>query len=249
MELSASLGVSGRNGSMGEPETAALQFLDRWYSRLSRAADKEGNGFTPAVFPVQGDDVEVLESPTQFYNTLCDEIRQSQQRVSLAALYIGDGALEQQLLSTLRDTLHRHSHPDTSAQGQKTFRLNILVDYARAIRGIRSDIADNSHSSSSPPQQCVDELGQASRIWWEIFGNNPSVLATNRPGNATQGRSSARISLFRHPKFDESRVLDKVPGVLRETVAVQHIKAYVIDNTVRAECPKYVLKALLVVFA
>lgn len=221
---------------MGDPQTPALHFLDRWYSRLCQAAEKN-NGLTPAVFPVHGDNVEVLESPSQFYDTLCDEIRQSQQRVSLAALYIGDGALEQQLLSTLRDTLQRHApRPDTSAkQEQQTFRLNLLVDYARAIRGIRSDVQDDSHSGgSNPPQHCIDELGQASRIWWNIFGDDHSLLATDLTDNdAMEKRPLARISLFRHPKFDESRLLDKVPGVFRETVAVQHIKAYVIDNTVR----------------
>lgn len=49
-------------------------------------------------FPIKGDGVEILGSPSQFYNALLQGVRDAQFRVVIASLYIGTGSLEQELI-------------------------------------------------------------------------------------------------------------------------------------------------------
>ena len=45
-------------------------------------------------FPIKGDSVEILETPSQFYNVLLQGVRNARSRVVIASLYIGTGTLE-----------------------------------------------------------------------------------------------------------------------------------------------------------
>jgi len=51
-------------------------------------------------FPIKGDSVEILETPSQFYNVLLQGVRNARSRVVIASLYIGTGTLEQELVGS-----------------------------------------------------------------------------------------------------------------------------------------------------
>lgn len=51
-------------------------------------------------FPIKGDSVEILETPSQFYNALLQGARNARSRVVFASLYIGTGSLEQELVGS-----------------------------------------------------------------------------------------------------------------------------------------------------
>jgi len=53
-------------------------------------------------FTVAAEDVSILHSPAEFYDTLLSAIQQAQQQVSLSSLYIGNGHMEHRLMDTLR---------------------------------------------------------------------------------------------------------------------------------------------------
>ncbi|KAL3959352.1 hypothetical protein ACCO45_007514 [Purpureocillium lilacinum] len=73
-------------------------------------------------FDVRGGDIRILRTPTDFYETLKDRIRNAKHRIFLSTLYIGKS--ERELIDTLRDALARN--PD--------LKLSILTD---ALRGTR----------------------------------------------------------------------------------------------------------------
>lgn len=72
---------------------------------------------------IQADQIEVLDGPKDFYETLKSNISKAKKRIFLATLYIGKS--ETELISTIRDTLLRNG-PD--------LKVSILTD---ALRGSR----------------------------------------------------------------------------------------------------------------
>lgn len=53
------------------------------------------------AIPVKGESIEVLETPSQFYDVLLQGVRNARSRVMIASLYIGTGTLEQELVGSL----------------------------------------------------------------------------------------------------------------------------------------------------
>jgi CDP-diacylglycerol--glycerol-3-phosphate 3-phosphatidyltransferase len=51
-------------------------------------------------FRVSGSQIQVLQSPTEFYETLKDKIRNAERRIFLSTLYIGKSEKELVRLST-----------------------------------------------------------------------------------------------------------------------------------------------------
>ncbi len=72
---------------------------------------------------IRADQIEVLEGPREFYETLKSKIRGTKRRIYLSTLYIGKS--EHELIATIRDALLHHG-PD--------LRVSILTD---ALRGTR----------------------------------------------------------------------------------------------------------------
>lgn len=58
-------------------------------------------------FPIKGDSVEILETPSQFYNVLLQGVRNARSRVVIASLYIGTGTLEQELIRSRENLICR----------------------------------------------------------------------------------------------------------------------------------------------
>ena len=105
------------------------EFLAEWLNATA------GEGISkPPIFPADGDNIEVLATPKQFFETLCDEISVSRSRISLAALYIGPGELERKMLSTIRSKVQEQLSLGTR------FDVSILVDHSRALRPLDSDV-------------------------------------------------------------------------------------------------------------
>ena len=77
-------------------------------------------------FPIKGDSVEILETPSQFYNVLLQGVRNARSRVVIASLYIGTGTLEQDLVGS-------PSHPSMLSQNHKIIRSNFFSISGRLI--------------------------------------------------------------------------------------------------------------------
>jgi CDP-diacylglycerol--glycerol-3-phosphate 3-phosphatidyltransferase len=79
-------------------------------------------------FHVPNENIEILSKPSEFYAALLDCTDKARERISLAALYVGTGELEQKLLLKLRQHCEQH----------RESRVRLLVDYNRGTRGARS---------------------------------------------------------------------------------------------------------------
>nr|CAB3264821.1 CDP-diacylglycerol--glycerol-3-phosphate 3-phosphatidyltransferase, mitochondrial-like [Phallusia mammillata] len=79
-------------------------------------------------YPVNGNDVVVLESPQCFYQALSDGILTAKKRVVMTALYWGTGQLEKSLVDKLMQTLKKKEEKDDKME------VEILIDYTRGSR-------------------------------------------------------------------------------------------------------------------
>ncbi|CAM9710843.1 unnamed protein product, partial [Heterosigma akashiwo] len=87
--------------------------------------------------------VDILKRPNEFFEQLRHGIASSQQQISLAALYMGTGELEQRLVKDLVQALE--IKPD--------LHVNILFDHSRGLRGkennsitVLEDLLRSQHS-------------------------------------------------------------------------------------------------------
>ena len=240
---------------MGERESTEDTFLetwqrasrDRWVSTPDHESTKLSSPELP-VFHMSGNNVEVLKYPNDFFTTLMSEIKSANHRISMSALYIGHGKREQKLLANIRHKLDEKTKSNVSS-----FEFNLVVDYNRALRPLPTSIQDSGGTAANTstsqgydfehiPTPVIEHLGQASVLWSHIYGEKiarkcQSGKRCNDSSHVTDKSSNSglrtRIGLFKHPKFLSHPFFEKIPGFFRETVAVQHIKAYVMDDTVR----------------
>ncbi|PVI02731.1 CDP-diacylglycerol-glycerol-3-phosphate 3-phosphatidyltransferase [Periconia macrospinosa] len=92
-------------------------------------------------FEVQSDQIEILRTPSEFYETLKDKISKAQSRIYLSTLYIGK--TEHELISTIR----------TALQQNPNLHVSFLTD---ALRGTRETPAASSASLLAP---LISEFG------------------------------------------------------------------------------------------
>ncbi|EPQ30237.1 uncharacterized protein PFL1_02353 [Pseudozyma flocculosa PF-1] len=74
------------------------------------------------IFTARNEQVQVLDSPAQFYQTLKQKISSAQQRIFLASLYVGKEEIE--LIEHIRAAL----------QSRRALRLTVLADALRSTR-------------------------------------------------------------------------------------------------------------------
>ncbi|XP_058461876.1 CDP-diacylglycerol--glycerol-3-phosphate 3-phosphatidyltransferase, mitochondrial isoform X2 [Malaya genurostris] len=134
-------------------------------------------------FPVSGDQIDVINDPTVFYNTLVEKCASAKHRIMLASLYLGIGKLETRLVDTIQDRMRNNVH----------LQVDVLLDFTRGTRG-----EVNSKSTLMPLLQQSDNF---------------------------------RLSLYHTPVL---RGLTKrlAPPRWNELLGIQHMKLYLIDNTV-----------------
>merc|ERR1712137_1321656 len=73
-------------------------------------------------FEIQPDQIEIIQTPAEFYQTLKDKISKAQHRIYLSTLYIGK--TEHELISTIRRALQQNPN----------LHVSFLTD---ALRGTR----------------------------------------------------------------------------------------------------------------
>ncbi|XP_014248219.1 CDP-diacylglycerol--glycerol-3-phosphate 3-phosphatidyltransferase, mitochondrial [Cimex lectularius] len=76
-------------------------------------------------FSINGDQVSVLHQPEDFYRTILKECKNAKERIMLASLYVGTGALEKKLVETI----------GTRLKEEIGLKVNILIDANRGSRG------------------------------------------------------------------------------------------------------------------
>lgn len=76
-------------------------------------------------FNVKAENVHVIKTPSEFYKTLISKSETAKNRIFLSSLYLGDGALEEQLVCSIEKNLKSNS--DLSC--------TILLDFLRGTRG------------------------------------------------------------------------------------------------------------------
>ncbi|OAQ65379.1 CDP-diacylglycerol-glycerol-3-phosphate 3-phosphatidyltransferase [Pochonia chlamydosporia 170] len=73
-------------------------------------------------FDLRGENIRVIKTPAEFYETLKDRIRNAKQRIFLSTLYIGKS--EKELIDTIQDAMRRNPQ----------LKLSILTDCLRGTR-------------------------------------------------------------------------------------------------------------------
>lgn len=76
--------ANGANAA-GAPSASNSAMLVPFVSELDRIAPS---------FKINGSQIRVLQSPTEFYETLKDKIRKAERRIFLSTLYIGKSEKE-----------------------------------------------------------------------------------------------------------------------------------------------------------
>ncbi|XP_021356290.1 CDP-diacylglycerol--glycerol-3-phosphate 3-phosphatidyltransferase, mitochondrial-like isoform X2 [Mizuhopecten yessoensis] len=81
-------------------------------------------------FGINGHQVQVLQQPDQFYETLKVRVKQAKKRVVLASLYLGTGVLEQELVDNIREACI-----EAKKNKDEDFEVHVLLDFVRGSRG------------------------------------------------------------------------------------------------------------------
>ncbi|MCO5559067.1 hypothetical protein L7F22_012659 [Adiantum nelumboides] len=163
------------------------------------------------AFPVKGNTVEVLDTPSQFYDTLKSSIRAAKDRVVISALYIGTGPLEQELLDVIAESLG--SKPGLQAL--------LLFDALRSTRKVR--VEDGAGSAGQTPK-----FRSSTEMLTQMLLPDSAKW---RSGKFPQHDNRIRVALYRTP--DLTKGLERIlPSRLNEIVGVCHMKAYIFDNHV-----------------
>ncbi|KAI6654302.1 CDP-diacylglycerol--glycerol-3-phosphate 3-phosphatidyltransferase, mitochondrial isoform X1 [Oopsacas minuta] len=76
-------------------------------------------------FYVKGDNIEIINSPQQFYRSLLHKIQTSNHRITISSLYIGTGNLEEELVNAIDKRMCEKLH----------LKVCILLDRLRGTRG------------------------------------------------------------------------------------------------------------------
>ncbi|XP_069786107.1 CDP-diacylglycerol--glycerol-3-phosphate 3-phosphatidyltransferase, mitochondrial isoform X2 [Narcine bancroftii] len=82
-------------------------------------------------FRISGSQVNVLTSPSEFYDALKEHIKMAKKRIVLASLYLGTGPLEQELVDCIEEALRRSQEEAMTPD----LRVAVLLDCTRGSRG------------------------------------------------------------------------------------------------------------------
>eukprot|EP00916_Digyalum_oweni_P001142 GHVL01002250.1.p1 GENE.GHVL01002250.1~~GHVL01002250.1.p1 ORF type:complete len:771 (+),score=172.34 GHVL01002250.1:113-2425(+) len=113
----------------------------------------------PLEFNLKAECVEVLHSPSAFYDKICEMIREAKKRIVLCSLYIGHTTLEDRIVDLIGDNV----------KNNKNLQVLILLDAQRAIRTTvlkGSKIHKNSIYTLTPLLDADKEGNQITvRLW------------------------------------------------------------------------------------
>ncbi|XP_060079688.1 CDP-diacylglycerol--glycerol-3-phosphate 3-phosphatidyltransferase, mitochondrial-like [Ylistrum balloti] len=134
------IGFMGMFGSLRYlSQTNCMKDIERQVSneqeQIISTNDQVKNAFSwigskAPCFGINGHQVQVLQQPDQFYETLKMRVKQAKKRVVLASLYLGTGVLEQELVDNIREAcLQARRNKD------ENFEVHVLLDFVRGSRG------------------------------------------------------------------------------------------------------------------
>ncbi|KAL8409928.1 hypothetical protein RB594_008133 [Gaeumannomyces avenae] len=138
-------------------------------------------------FKIHGSRIRIIQTPTDFYETLKDKIRHAERRIFLSTLYIGKS--EKDLIATLQDALR--AKPD--------LKLSILTD---ALRGTRESPDACSASLLAP---LVSEFGPE-RVELRMY-HTPNLTGMRKkhiPRRINEGWGLQHMKLY---GFDDEIIL------------------------------------------
>jgi len=98
-------------------------------------------------FRVHGSQIKIIQEPEQFYQELINKISSSKSRIVMAALYLGTGKMEKNLVQRIGESLDR----------EQDLRVKILLDWCRGTRLVDSE---SSASVLAPLKSQDDERCQ-----------------------------------------------------------------------------------------
>ncbi|BHF77124.1 CDP-diacylglycerol--glycerol-3-phosphate 3-phosphatidyltransferase [Sparganum proliferum] len=192
-------------GSGGFSDERSILTATRWAPSVSALLSDLGCADLPAI-PVKPDQLRILTSPSAFYREIQTQLKKAKRRVIICTLYVGTGELEQALVSDLESAVKERSKYGLS--------VHLLVESTRSTRP--ATITRRYAGSVHRNETSADTRTPSSSI--QLL----TRLAT-LPG--------VTVSLYHSHKLrDWIRRL--LPERINETVGLQHIKAYVFDDTV-----------------
>lgn len=131
-------------------------------------------------FSVKSHQIQIFDSPIDFYLALCKGIRGSYKRIILSSLYIGEGPLERFLIDQLFNRLEVH----------KSLRLSLLVDYNRGHRG-------KQFSSLNLLSVLKANLGPNNNVRVGFYRpKSPIIRLANNGINEMSGVQHTKIAIF-----------------------------------------------------
>ncbi|CAG9995953.1 unnamed protein product [Clonostachys byssicola] len=166
----SSTGAAHAASTSATSGSSAFGVLAPFVSELDRVAPS---------FDLRGDQIEVIQTPTEFYETLKDRIRNAKRRIFLSTLYIGKS--ERELLETLRDAMKQNPE----------LKLSILTD---ALRGTREAPAPTCASLLVP---LVAEFG-ADRVEVRMY-HTPNLTGLRKksiPKRINEGWGLQHMKLY-----------------------------------------------------
>jgi CDP-diacylglycerol---glycerol-3-phosphate 3-phosphatidyltransferase len=182
---------------------------------------------TCCVIPATAANIQVLATPSEFYETLKAKIRAAQHRVMISALYVGDGPLSKAFLQTLEDKVREFGE---ARRVERTMR---------SFPGSRADMAP-LHANTMTPAASSDELqlgDYANKFTIDVVldynrMHDRKNMMTIRPlaeaASLYKNDVEVRLHLFQTPS-SLNRFLGPF-GRSKELLGVQHTKLFVFDD-------------------
>ncbi|KAG1655251.1 CDP-diacylglycerol--glycerol-3-phosphate 3-phosphatidyltransferase, mitochondrial [Nymphon striatum] len=131
-------------------------------------------------FKINGENVHVLHSPTEFYNRLLELSKNAKKRIVISSLYLGTGPMEKNLVNSWQE----------AALKSKDLKLHVLLDYNRGSRGV-----DNSRTMLLSLMKTMKENMQVSLYHTPYLRGFLRFLLPNR-WNELVGLNHMKIYLF-----------------------------------------------------
>lgn len=170
-------------------------------------------------FPLNPDDVQVLYSPTEFHEELLRSYRAATRRVVLAALYVGTGEPEAQVVDAIVEAYKTSKQTVASGASNRLLEIDVLID---AIRGTRKEAKTPIADSQSVALCSLDMLRPLLELTQEPPFPSLSNIASHHP---------VSLYLFHSPLL--SGLLHRIlPARINEIMGVFHTKVFIADDSV-----------------
>ena len=83
------------------------------------------------IFPCNANDIEILSTPTEFYQCLIEEASNANDRILISTLYIGQGEREKNLINTIKNSL----------KNNENLKVSMIMDCSRSTRNMDKNLS------------------------------------------------------------------------------------------------------------